>query len=323
MKIDIHAHLAGVGSAGSGCWISPAFRKRYTFRILRRWHGITDARMRESVDQEWAGRIAAHVRESQLDRAVALGFDGVYTAAGRLDPERSQMVVPPAWVYEACRRHPELLPGPTVHPGRRDALEALQQAAENGAVLIKWLPTAMSIDPADPGLRHFYARMAEAGIALLCHSGGGERTFAEIAPEFGELRRLELPLEMGVTVICAHSAVPMHLSRDADERGTLRRMLERHPHLWVDNSGMANPSRCFHLPRLADDPAIRERTLFGSDFPVPSNAVYYMRRLGPRRVFELERISNPLDRDIEIKRALGFPDRTLTRAAEVLPALRR
>ena len=261
-RIDIHVHLAGVGTGGSGCWISPRFERRYTFRLLRWWHGITSAQLRESVDQDWVDRVARMVRESELDRAVVLGFDGVYDERGEFDPGRSQLVVPPSWVFEACRRYPgELLPGPSVNPFRRDAMERL---------------------------------------ALL-------RT----------------PLDAGVTVICAHSATPILLSRDRNQLPLMRSMLQEYPHLWADNSGMANPSRFAYLPRLAREPLFQARTLYGSDFPVPSNAVYFTARIGPAAALSLERVRNPFDRDVRIKRALGYPDRTLTRAERVLANLDR
>lgn len=317
-RVDVHAHLAGVGTGGSGCWTSPRFRRRHTFVLLRAYFGITPQQMRTSVDADWAAMLAATVRASELDHAVALGFDGVYRADGSLDRERSQMIVPLDWVFEVCRRHPELLPGPSVHPLRRDALERLDECIDRGAVLLKWLPPVQGIDPANPALRGFYRRMADAGLPLLVHSGGSERTFAEVAPGLTDLRLLRAPLEAGVRVICAHSGVPVHFSRDRDQQPLLREFLRRYPHLWLDNSGMANPSRCAHLPRLARDAEIAERTLYGSDFPVPASAVYYLARLGVRRVVGIERAGNALDRDVRLKRALGYPDATLTRAAGVL-----
>lgn len=324
MKIDLHAHLAGVGTQGSGCWLSPRLQARPVFRVLRWLAGITEEQLRTTVDQDWADAIADRVRESELDRAVVLGFDGAYDARGELDLERSQMIVPPSWVFEACRRHPDaLLPGPSVNPLRRDALERLDECIEGGAVLLKWLPSAQGMDPGSARLRPFYRRMAEAGLPLLVHSGGGENTFREIAPALKDVRLLRLPLEEGVPVVCAHSGARVLLSLDPDQLPLVRAMLREFPNFWLDNSGMANPSRFPYLARLARDPLFCERTLYGSDYPVPAQSVYYPRRLGPRRAWRLARISNPLDRDVAIKRALGYPDETLSRAAQVLPSLRR
>jgi uncharacterized protein len=322
-RIDVHVHLAGVGTNGSGCWISPVFARRLTFRLLRMRHRMTTRQMQESADADWAADVADRVRRSELTHAVALGFDGVYDARGRLDEGLSQMVVPPDWVFRACAAHPELLPGPSVNPHRRDALERLEECIERGAVLIKWLPATQSIDPADRSIAPFYGRLAEAGIPILVHSGGSEQTFAQVRPELKDLARIEYPLSLGVPVIVAHTAAPVTYARDPDQVPLLKDYLRRYPHLWVDNSGISNPSRFPHLPRFADDAELVARTLHGSDFPVPSNSFWYMRRLGARRVAALERIRNRMQRDIDLKRALGYPDAVLTRAAGVLPNLHR
>jgi predicted TIM-barrel fold metal-dependent hydrolase len=323
MKIDVHVHLAGVGTGDSGCRVSPEFRSRLTFRLLRRLHRISAAQMRDSVDQDWAARIASLVAASELDGAVVLGFDGIYGPDGEMDPVRSQMVVPPAWIFEVCRRHPGLLPGPSIHPLRRDALELLDESIEAGAVLIKWLPSAQGIDPADRRLSGFYERMAAARLPLLVHSGGGELTFREMFPEFKDLARLRVPLDAGVPVICAHSGTRVMFSRDADQIPLMREMLVEYPHLWLDNSGMANPTRFAHLARLAKDPSFAGRTLQGSDYPIPSQPALFIRSLGVREAVRLQRLRNPFDREIALKRALGYPDATLRHAMDVLRAPER
>jgi predicted TIM-barrel fold metal-dependent hydrolase len=233
------------------------------------------------------------------------------------------MIVPPSWVFEACRRHRELLPGPSINPHRKDAAERLEECVEGGAVLIKWLPATQRIDPSTPSLDPFYARLAETGIPLLVHSGGSENTFAQVDARLKDLRLLERPLRAGVGVIVAHTGTPVTYARDEDQVPLLRRWLAEFPRLWVDNSGISNLSRFPHLPRLAKDAEIGARTLHGSDWPVPTNAFYYVRELGRRRVMSLEREKNPLQRDVAIKRALGYPDEVLTRAASVLPNLAR
>jgi predicted TIM-barrel fold metal-dependent hydrolase len=317
VKIDVHAHLAGVGSGGSGCWVSPKFRRSIMFRALGRIHGMRPDS--PTGDADWAARLAAHVRGSEMDRAVALGFDAVCDASGEPDLARSQMVIPAGWVFRVCREHPELLPGPPVNPARRDALDRLEECIESGAVLLKWLPATQGIDPADPAHRPFYRRMADAGLPLLVHSGGSENTFAEVDPGLKDLAKIRLPLEEGVPVIVAHLAAPVPFRRDPDQTPLLRELMDEFPHLWTDNSGMNNPARSATLGRLAADPELAARTLHGSDFPVPSSPVWHIRRLGARRVAELRRIRNPLQREVAIKRALGTPDEVLERAAAVLP----
>ena len=321
MKIDVHTHLAGVGSGGSGCWVSPKFRRSLIFRALGRIHGVRPDS--PTGDGDWAARLAAHVRGSEMDRAVALGFDAVCDASGEPDLARSQMVIPAGWVFRVCREHPELLPGPSINPARRDALDRLEECIEHGAVLLKWLPATQGIDPADPAHRAFYRRMADARLPLLVHSGGSENTFAEVDPGLKDLAKIRLPLQEGVPVIVAHLAAPVPFRRDPDQTPLLRALMAEFPHLWTDNSGMNNPARSATLGRLASDPELAERTLHGSDFPVPSSPVWHLRRLGARRVAELRRIRNPLQREVDIKRALGTPDEVLTRAAAVLPNIGR
>jgi uncharacterized protein len=323
VKIDCHTHLAGVGTQGSGCWTSAKLAKRLAFRILRRMHGVTPRHLETSFDQDWAARLAAGIRASEIDHAVALGFDGVYDARGELDEALSQMIVPPEWVFEACRRHPELLPAPSVNPHRRDALDVLEACIEGGAVLIKWLPATQRIDPSDPAIEPFYARLVETGIPVLVHSGGSENTFAQVDGRLKDLRLLERPLRMGVTVIVAHTAAPVTYAPDENQVPLLKRWLAEFPRLWVDNSGISNLSRFPHLPKFAGDAELAARTLHGSDWPVPTNSFYYVRELGRQRVMSLEREKNTIQRDVSIKRALGYPDEVLTRACEVLPNLER
>jgi uncharacterized protein len=322
-RIDVHVHLAGAGTQGSGCWISPTFRRRPTFLALRVLYGIGPGQMRTTVDQDWAAMVSSLVLQSDLDLAVAIGFDGVYDEKGKLDLSRSQMIVPPSWTFEVAERYANLLPGPSINPYREDALERLEEAIERGAVLIKWLPIVQGFDPAAPRTRPFLQRLAESGVPLLVHAGTGEVTFATIDPHVGSLSRLIPALEMGVKVICAHSAAPIHYSREPSELPLLRSLLERFRHLWVDNSGLANPSRFLHLPRFADEPLVRARTLHGSDFPVLTGALFYPHRMRLRKIVEIHLESNPLQRAVMIKRAIGYGERSFTRAAEVLANLER
>lgn len=319
--IDVHVHLAGVGTGRSGCWTAPALRRRPTFLAMRALYGITRQQLGQTVDQDWVALISALVEESDIDLAVVMGFDGVYDDRGRIVESRSQLVVPQEWVFEAARRYANLLPAPSINPYRRDAGELLEQAIEQRAVMIKWLPIVQGFDPAGGRAAPFLKRLAGSGVPVLVHAGAGEVTFATVDHAVGGLDRLIPALEMGVKVIVAHSAAPIVYSRQPSELPLLHAMLDRYPHLWVDNSGLANPSRFPYLPRFAADPTIRDRTLHGSDFPVPASPFFYLDRLGMDEAANIQKVKNPIQREVMIKRSLGFDEETFTRAADVLANL--
>lgn len=322
-KIDVHIHLTGSGCCDSGCWLAPKFKKRLTFRAIQFLQGMTEEVLATDFDELWVKKVSEVVAGSELDYGVVLGFDHVFDKqSGMPCHEHTQMYIPPEWVFKACKENTNLLPGPSINPFAKNALDKLDYCIEEGAVLIKWIPATQGIDPASPKLDDFYLRLAEAQIPLLIHIGG-ERTFAELSPDYGRIDRIEVPLSFGVPVICAHSVTRVLGTREDDQTPRLHELLKKYKHLYVDNSGICNPSRFAHLPRLAKDELIMSRTLYGSDYPVPSNAIYFMNKLPAKRILELEKMENMLTRDVEIKRSFGISDETLTRANSVLGNLDR
>lgn len=322
-RLDVHVHLAGVGTGGSGCWASDSFRRRFSFIGLRLLYGIRSRQLETTIDQDWAAAISGLVQESGLDQAVVLGFDGVYDSTGQWDWARSQLLVPEAWVFSVCRRYANLLPGPSINPTDRDALVRLDESIAQGAVLIKWLPIVQAFDPGDAACTPFLKRLADSGIPLLVHAGTGESTFATVDPTVGSLTRLVPALELGVKVIVAHGAAPVVYSRAASEMDMLRHLLARYENLWIDNSGLANPARAPYLKRIADDDLLHGRVLHGSDFPVAPSPALYPRRLGPRTMIRLMRDPNPIRREVRLKEAAGFSPESFTRAGKVLANLGR
>lgn len=321
LKIDVHIHLAGTGCCDSGVRLSAGFRKRYTFQLLKIIHGITNKQMDTTIDQDWAERIHRYVQDSQLDYGVVLGFDGAYDHhSGHEVTDELQMHIPSSWVFAVCRKYQGLLPGPSINPFRADALDELDYCIDQGACLIKWLPSAQNINPSDRKISRFYEKLAQADVPLLMHMGG-EKTFRTLNESYSRVEHMEPALDHGVKVICAHTATRILGSSEVDQLSQLKILLARYDRLYVDNSGLCNPSRFAHVPSLARDQEITSRTLYGSDWPVPSNAFYYLNRLGWKKIMQLERLKNPLDRDISIKSALGYPESTMYRAGDVLAHL--
>lgn len=319
-KIDIHMHLAGVGCNCSGCQIFPSFAHRYTYHLLRFVQGITKEQMENSIDSDWSKKISNLISDSELDYGVVLGFDAAFHKNGKIDEKHSQMSIPLNWVFDVCHKYDNLLPGPSIHPYAADALDRLGESIERGAVLIKWLPSAQLINPSEKSLVLFYQKLADAKLPLLVHCSG-ERTFNSWNEDYNHVSHLVAPLEQGVKVICAHSAARVLGFNQEDMFTDLKKLLKHYSNLWVDNSGMCNPSRFHHLPGLAEDKEIADRTLYGSDWPVPSNAFYYLKNLGLKKVWQLEKMKNWVARDVEIKRQLGYSDETLVRSSNVLANL--
>lgn len=304
--IDFHVHLAGSGCCDSGITLSRAFQRRPAFLALKVFQGITSEQMRTDIDAWWVRRIVGHVHESAaVEKAVVLCFDAVHREDGTRDADATQLHVPNTWGLQAVEAHRDaLLWGASIHPYRRDALEELVRAKERGAFLVKWLPSAMGIDPAAKACLPFYEFLAAARIPLLSHVDT-EYTFAAAGKgwmEKNHVRHLRPALERGVTVIAAHAGTPTQ----SDELVTL---MEEFPALYADSSGLFNPTRArcaLALFAKARASVLGERLVYGSDWPVPTVAYLLYDVVGVEACRKVMRIANPFDRDMEMKKLLGF-----------------
>ena len=63
----------------------------------------------------------------------------------------------------------------------------------------------------------------------------------------------------------------------------------------------------------------------GSDFPVPCFGVWawLMGYLGARAFWKWQRHPNPVERDYQLKRAIGFPPETFTRIDQLLRSVKK
>ena len=312
--IDIHIHLACLGDGGKGGKLSAKMRYSLPFLAMLCMHRLTpwsvdDHQLRTRV-------IAAIEGATQLDFGVVLALDAVHDASGRPAMAQTHLYTPNETVCELSRQCHKILFGASVHPNRPDALELLAKWKEAGAVLLKWLPSAQKIDPAEPRYRKFYQKLAELKLPLLCHT-----SVEHVVPSHGyqfcnDPQRLELALSEGVTVIAAHSCVPS-IAFDHDYFPQFAALLQRAEtrgwNLFADLSAMCLPGRLRQVARVkAAIPA--HRMVLGSDFPVP------MFPTSSRYIPAYQTLpENPLDRNLEVLRRMGFPETAFTRASAILP----
>jgi uncharacterized protein len=315
--VDAHVHVVGSGSGGTGCWLRPRPWQRPLIELMLRQVGLPRAAIRGDLDRLYVERLLELVRTSSLGAVVVLAQEQVYDDHGRLQADRGAFHVPNRFVLDLAQAHPELLPAVSIHPARPDALEELDRCLAGGAVLMKCLPNCQNINCSDRRFTRFWERMAEARLPLLAHTGG-EHTLPVVRREYSDPRTLTLPLECGVTVIAAHCATKSGLT-DPEYFHVFVSMTERYANLYGDNSAFTVPIRGRHVRECARAP-LAERLIHGSDFPVPVYGHFpWLRGFIDWETFRRwESVPNPLERDYQLKRAMGFPSATFTRIWDVL-----
>jgi mannonate dehydratase len=140
-------------------------------------------------------------------KVMLLAFDFHYDEQGERREDLSAFYVPNRYAATLAQRFPDRLEWIcSIHPYRADAIDELQWSVSQGARAVKWLPSAMGMDPASPKCDPFYQALTRFNLPLLTH-GGEEQAVASGAPaEFNNPLRLRRPLDQGVRVIIAHCA---------------------------------------------------------------------------------------------------------------------
>ncbi len=251
---------------------------------------------------------------SELDAAVLLAFDAVYTREGVPDPDRTHLYVANSYVAKLVTGRPRVRFGASIHPYRRDAVAELERCVQGGAVLCKWLPITQAIDPADPICFPFYEALAHYRLPLLSHTGW-EHVLPRLDPTVAAPARLTAALERGVTVIAAHCGTG-RVPGEGSYLGQFMRMARDHERLYGDTAGMNLPNRWGNYDALVGDDVVRAKLVHGSDWPVPAYPRPWRQGWGDTRVIMRE--DNQMRRDILIKKALGFDSGYWDRAAKVL-----
>jgi predicted TIM-barrel fold metal-dependent hydrolase len=315
--IDMHVHMVGNGSSGSGGWLRLSGWHRWLAGFMVRQLGLSPGALEGDLEALYAEKILQLVRDSSFDAAVLLAHERVHDPDGRPREDLGSMFVPNDVVLRLAKEHREFLAGVSIHPARVDALKELDRCIEGGAVLMKCLPNCQNIDCSDRRYEPFWRRMAEAGLPLLAHTGG-EHTVPIINAALADPKLLRFPLECGVTVFAAHVGTRSGLF-DRDYFDDWAAMLPEFPNLYGDISAMVSLNRCGHLRDCLDD-EILPRILHGSDFPVPvlGHRLFLQGWIDRPTLRRIQALPNPLERDWHFKVALGFDEITRERVASLL-----
>jgi hypothetical protein len=240
--VDAHCH---VGLLGDQCpqWgrMSESYTQQLVYRAFLFYarmppDHVSDHTLREATEKAIDG--------SGLDHVVCLALDPVYDQQGQRREDLSYMWVDNGYVVDLRRNFSKVLLGASVHPYDPDFRARVQEQVDQGAVLLKWLPSAQQIDLADARVKaalQFLATARDgAPLPLLLHLGPeyaipstDPRTTSYdyltwntwdrvrnlflgrkkklFRPRTGMIRsHLRAGLEAGATVIFAHCGLPYY-----------------------------------------------------------------------------------------------------------------
>jgi len=141
--IDWHVHVAGMGFGGSGNFINEEMRDNFRFDFFLSWMDVTEDELEEYGDQILVKKLSDKIiRSKYVDQAVVLALDGVIDEKTKtLDRNKTQVYVSNEFVATQTAKYQSLLFGASINPNRENSLELLEEVYQQGAVLIKWIPS--------------------------------------------------------------------------------------------------------------------------------------------------------------------------------------
>lgn len=280
---DCHAHLVGSADSGNGAWYSPSMDSlsHPVLRVQKAFYMDASCAAAEQIDQSYVGRLADLVKDMRPGfKVMLLAFDWYHDEEGRADRDRSIFHIPNPYAAQVARAHPAAFEWvASIHPYRADSVEALHAAARDGARAVKWLPSAMGIDPLSSRCDRFYEALAALDMPIITHAGrelavqGGNQ-------DFGNPLRLRRAMDHGVRVVLAHCASDGDdQDIDAGDNGPRVRSydlftrLMNEPRyaglLYADISALTQINRAWALKFVLERSDWHARLLNGSDYPLP------------------------------------------------------
>ncbi len=298
--VDVHTHVFCWGENPADGFLSEKTRKAFVSRMVMRLSGLFKE-PGETISGKMRNRLLRQLNESQLDYAVVLAQDAVYREDGLRDDAATHIYVSNDYVLNLAKDSEKVLPGCSINPIRKDALQELERCRAAGCRLVKIHTAIQGVDPARADFDPFYKLANDLDVVLMFHTGY-EHSCTVVSQQFTDPSRLARALDHGGTVIAAHCGTCAFF----DPENYFPRFIEtmqRYDNLFGDTAIMASLIRWTSLKRLSrENENVRQRILHGSDYPFPPARLPYLFRVG---MFPKER-KNPFDMDLRIKTSFNY-----------------
>ncbi len=337
--IDMHVHFACMLEK-SGCYVSEDFQKSLKMSVYLSSLEVTRQEIEQFGDQIVIKKLSERIEKTRyIKKSVVLALDGIYDRkTGELDKKRTQVMFSNQFLVNEIPKYKNILFGASINPFKKGALEELEWAKKNGAVLIKWIPCIMDFSPAeeDARLEAFYQKLKELNLPLLSHTGD-ESTFLWSKNELCNPSFLRKPLKMGVTVIGAHMSsdgtyFDPELNKKRKGYDIISDFMRDYENFYIDISAVTQINRYNHvqkaIPFIHACMAERKkenfekkhncRVLYGSDWPLIAVELgglplvswqYYRIHISNEWKMFIPMLDSVFDRDVALKKALGIPDK--------------
>lgn len=305
MIVDIHMHIGAPYREDGKAYWSSKFENTAAFFAMKAMIG----HLFQPITEE---KIVSHLENiinssTEVEKVVLLALDEVYDENGNLRKDLTNLFVSNDLIKEFSSSNDRILKGYSIHPYRKDAIELLEKAKEEGASLIKLIPSSQMFNPASEILVKYWKKIAELRLPVLIHTGPEYAipTSDKKFNEYNDPKYLVSALDEGVIIIAAHCATPYFWVFDAPYEKHFSNLIElfnerekRGWNLYADVSALATPTRIPYIKKILNNfPA--ERLFFGSDYPIPISTLGYEIKDKP---------SNPLDLYVKLLKTAGFPE---------------
>lgn len=317
LVIDAAVDVLAVPGAGGGVTLPQQLYSSSTLESHLGCFGLSVNTLRSGGNKYFFGVVSKLVEDSTtVDKVVMLARDGV-VADGKLLARNDNIHISNDFVFGQTSKYPNLLFGASINPYRSDAIERLEKNAYRGAVLNRWVPAAMKINPADDNLRAFYLKLVQLELPLMVTVGAGD-FIQSGASQFGQPKLLRMPLEMGVNVIISGLGANDSIETVLD----VVRLMRSHDNLYADVGRTSTfDSRGILSSMLSR--GVSDQFLYSFGAPVscfPKISPYYeIGAVGPVNSALLLGISNPWDRDVIQKGIIGLPESSYYLAEKLFP----
>ena len=174
--IDVHMHVGLKGDTwGDLGHFSDYYQRNLVYRIFLLYARIKEEDVTDVLLKE---KTLELIEQSGVEKVVCLALDHVFDISGSPESDRSHMWVSNRYIVDHLRNElpDRILYGASVHPYDKHFETRLARCVDEGAALMKWLPSAQQFDLAEEKVRDAMIALAKAKpggrpLPLLLHVG--------------------------------------------------------------------------------------------------------------------------------------------------------